>query len=75
MQAPCNLNVTDLAYKTGNHPLQLAPGASRSLVLRLGRSHQWYDFSVTVAGESHYLRRYAGRVETGKSGFSDPAMA
>jgi phospholipase C len=75
MQAPCNLNVTDLAYKTGNHPLQFAPGASRSLILRLGRSHQWYDFNVTVAGESQYLRRYAGRVETGKSGFSDPAMA
>ena len=75
MQAPCNLNVTDLAYKSGNHPMLLAAGASRSLILRLGRSHQWYDFNVTVAGESHYLRRYAGRVETGKSGFSDPAMA
>ena len=23
MQAPCNLNVTDLAYKTGNHPIRL----------------------------------------------------
>jgi phospholipase C len=53
----------------------LAAGVSRSLILRLARSHQWYDFNVTVAGESHYLRRYAGRVDTGKSGFSDPAMA
>jgi phospholipase C len=46
-----------------------------SLVLRLNRSHQWYDFSVTIAGVDRYLRPYAGRVETGKAGFSDPAMA
>jgi phospholipase C len=69
------LNVTDLAYKSGNHPLRLDAGSSHVLALRLGRSHQWYDFNVTVAGASHFLRRYAGRVETGKSGFSDPAMA
>jgi phospholipase C len=69
------LNVADLAYKSGNQSMRLAAGASRSIVLRLGRSHQWYDFSVKVAGAGQYLRRYAGRVETGKSGFSDPAMA
>jgi hypothetical protein len=27
------------------------------------------------AGANQYLRRYAGRVETGKAGVSDPAMA
>jgi phospholipase C len=75
LQSPCNLTVTDLSYKSGNHPFLLAAGATRSLRLSLGRSHQWYDFNVTVAGASHFLRRYAGRVETGKSGFSDPAMA
>jgi phospholipase C len=75
LPSPCTLNVTDLAYKSGNHLMLLRPGSSRSLVLRLGRSHQWYDFSVTVAGASQYLRRYAGRVETGKPGISDPAMA
>ena len=64
--------------------MRLGAGASRSLVLHLGSSHQWYDFSVTVVapktlratmGAGQYLRRYAGRVETGKPGFSDPAMA
>jgi phospholipase C len=53
----------------------LGAGASRSMVLHLGRSHQWYDFGVTIAGAGRYLRRYAGRVETGKAGVSDPAMA
>jgi phospholipase C len=75
LQVPCTLNVTDLGYKSGKHSMRLGAGAKRSLVLHLGGSHQWYDFSVTVAGAGQYLRRYAGRVETGKSGFSDPAMA
>jgi phospholipase C len=75
LQVPCTLNVTDLGYKSGKHSMRLGAGAKRSLVLHLGGSHQWYDFSMTVAGAGQYLRRYAGRVETGKSGFSDPAMA
>jgi hypothetical protein len=36
--------------------------------------HRWYDFNVTIAGVDPFLRRLAGRVETGKSGFSDPVM-
>lgn len=75
LQAPCTLNVADLAYKSGNRSMLLRAGVSRSIVLHLGRSHHWYYFGVTVAGAGQYLRRYAGRVETGKSGFSDPAMA
>jgi len=75
LTSPCTLNVADVAYKSGNRSLVLAPGAKRSLVMRLARSHQWYDFAVTVAGQARYRRRYAGRVETGKAGFSDPAMA
>jgi phospholipase C len=55
--------------------MMLEARASRSIVLHLESSHQWYDFGVTIEGASQFLRRYAGRVETGKSGFSDPAMA
>jgi phospholipase C len=71
----CTLDVTDLSYKGGNHSMLLDAGASRSIVLPLGGSHQWYDFGVTIAGSGAYVRRFAGRVETGKPGFSDPAMA
>jgi phospholipase C len=42
--------------------------------MALVKSHYWYDFSVTIAGADGFLRRFAGRVETGKSGFSDPLM-
>jgi phospholipase C len=75
MQAACTLSIRDLSYKSADRSMRLEAGANRSIVLRLGGTHQWYDFGVTVAGEGRYLRRFAGRVETGKPGFSDPAMA
>ena len=34
----------------------------------------WYDFTVTIDGDSSYKRRFAGRIETGKDSFSDPYM-
>jgi phospholipase C len=68
------LLVQDHGYKTGDFTLTLKPGARRMLVMSPSRSHGWYDFSTTIAGEGQFLRRFAGRVETGKSGFSDPVM-
>lgn len=50
LHVPSTLNVTDFSYKSGNHSMLLGAGASRSMVLHLGRSHQWYDFGVTIAG-------------------------
>jgi phospholipase C len=39
------------------------------------RDHgDWYDFSVTVEDVSGYLRRLAGRMESGRHGVSDPAF-
>ncbi|MGW0756688.1 phosphocholine-specific phospholipase C [Streptomyces sp. NPDC002814] len=40
----------------------------------LGASGQWYDLTVTSASDSAFLRRFAGRVETGRPGVSDPAV-
>ena len=44
------------------------------ITINLGNSYGWYDFSIRVAGFNHFERRYAGRVETGKMSYSDPAM-
>ncbi len=66
------LRVKDHGYKSGNHTIVIEPGGGRTLVMALGQSHHWYDFSVGIAGADRFLRRFAGRVETGKSGFSDP---
>jgi hypothetical protein len=51
----------------------IEPGDNRSLVMALGQSHHGCDFSVTIAGADQFLRRFAGRVETGKGGFSESA--
>ena len=51
----------------------VARGTS-SLVLPLGASGGWYDFSVRVNGQADFSRRFAGRMETGADSTSDPAM-
>jgi len=47
---------------------------SNVVVLDLAKSFGWYDFSVKVRGFDHFEKRYAGRVETGRSSYSDPFM-
>lgn len=34
----------------------------------------WYDFTIRGKGKSTFLKRYAGKVETGKLGITDPLM-
>ncbi len=69
------LRITDHATGTASRVISLHAGNKQSVVLNLKRSLRWYDFSVTIAGADMFLRRYAGRVETGQPGFSDPGMA
>ena len=68
------LAIQDHGYKGSDRALAIEPGRERSVVMKLAASYRWYDFSVTVAGAERYLRRFAGRVETGEDGFSDPVM-
>jgi len=37
-------------------------------------SDNWYDLAIRVEGDSAYLRRFAGKVETGRPGRTDPAI-
>jgi len=64
------IEITDHAYKSGNHTLK----GSSKLNLDLSKSFGWYDFSVKVKGFNNFEQRFAGRVETGKTSFSDPLM-
>lgn len=72
------VQVVDNAYQTKARSIVLekagAKGASQGVMLALKNSYNWYDFSVNVVGFSDFEQRYAGRVETGKAGFSDPLM-
>jgi phospholipase C len=49
-------------------------GATVRHIFGLGRSRRWYDLTVTSDAEPAFLRRFAGHVENGRPGVSDPAV-
>jgi phospholipase C len=53
----------------------LAAGASLVDTWAVKDSAGWYDLNVTAAASETFLRRLAGRVETGLPSTSDPATA
>ncbi|MEO6705387.1 MAG: phospholipase domain-containing protein, partial [Ginsengibacter sp.] len=72
--SPVDVMIHSNAYDYGSpFPMKIASGKTKKNNWLLAKSGNWYDFSVKM-GEG-YLRRFAGRVETGKPGVSDPAMA
>jgi len=71
---PQTVEIVDHAYKTNNHKKVLPASGKLNMVLNLEKSHHWYDFSVKITGHNSFEKRYAGRVETGRSGYSDPFM-
>lgn len=73
-RSPLTIGIVDHAYETQQQTKTLMPGDQSTLLLDLSSSFNWYDFSITVAGEKTFERRLAGRVETGALGVSDPAM-
>ena len=72
------IEIKDNAYK--NKPIKRVVASSgkkngnASIILNLGKSFGWYDFTIHVQGYDHFERRYAGHVETGKTSFTDPFM-
>jgi phospholipase C len=69
-----SIEITDNAYKSNNHTLVIPAGGKASRLLTLEKSFGWYDVSVKVKGSDQFEQRFAGRVETGRSSFSDPLM-
>jgi len=71
-QHAVRLSVRASAYHLdGPWPLHLVPKRHTTIEHSLIGSHGWYDFTVT--GE-RFLRRFAGRVETGAPSVTDPAL-
>lgn len=71
----CHIEIKDNAYK--NNPLfKTIPSSEKeNRVLGLKKSFGWYDFSIRVKGYPHFMKRYAGHVETGQESYSDPVMS
>ncbi|MGB3818200.1 phospholipase domain-containing protein, partial [Achromobacter pulmonis] len=61
-------------HYAGHHEPALAPGVGATLAWNLAASGGWYDFSVRADDAPGFIRRFAGRIETGAPSSSDPAM-
>ncbi|RFZ95552.1 phospholipase C, phosphocholine-specific [Mucilaginibacter conchicola] len=73
---PLTVEVTDNAYKTASKQLIVREEsfAPQTIKLDLSKQQGWYDFTIRVKGFADFKKRYAGRVETGKTSISDPYM-
>jgi phospholipase C len=65
--------IHDNSYHTDAIIKTIPAAHAESAVLPLQQSHGWYDFTVKVKG-SEAEARFAGRVETGRTSFTDPLM-
>ncbi|MFI9722786.1 phosphocholine-specific phospholipase C [Streptomyces sp. NPDC052396] len=69
----CRLTVVN-GYGGKRETLKLRPGAHLVHTVDLRHTKRWYDLSVTSDHDSGFLRRFAGHVENGEPGVSDPAL-
>ncbi|RYF51337.1 MAG: DUF756 domain-containing protein, partial [Comamonadaceae bacterium] len=68
-----DITVRANAYRQdGPWVYSIDPNMQREPRWSLADTHDWYDFTVTMDGG--FERRFAGRMETGAHGVSDPAM-
>ena len=71
-----SLAITIADHSYGALPVDRIVDAEEQLrlVIDTESSHGWYDLSIYLDGYHEYDWRFAGRVETGAWGSSDPAM-
>jgi phospholipase C len=72
--APCTFNLAANAYAQLRQLYTLAPRTELVVRIPVAGNSYWYDFSATVSSQPDYVRRFAGRVETGRHTVSDPAL-
>ncbi|KUM78117.1 phosphocholine-specific phospholipase C [Streptomyces curacoi] len=71
--ASVRLKVTN-GYGGPATTVTVRPGATVRRTVDLAASRRWYDLTVTSHADPAFLRRFAGHVENGRPGVSDPAI-
>ncbi|MFH8469456.1 phosphocholine-specific phospholipase C [Streptomyces sp. NPDC017991] len=69
-----NLKLTD-GYGGRPRSFKVRPGATVKHTVDLRAGRRWYDLTVVSDADASFLRRFAGHVENGRVGVSDPAIA
>lgn len=62
------------AYGGATQTVRVAAGGTATYTADLSTTGRWYDVKVTSGADTTFLRRFAGHVETGAPGISDPAI-
>jgi phospholipase C len=73
-QRAYSIKVQDNAYRMADLLRSVEPNGMAELAIDTKLGLGWYDLTVSVASNKMFHKRYAGRVETGQLGYSDPAM-
>lgn len=64
----------DGSYKQPSQRVPISPGEQKKVQIDLSKSYGWYDVIVTVEGQLNFEEQFAGKVETGEVGKTDPLM-
>ncbi|MEU6763006.1 phosphocholine-specific phospholipase C [Streptomyces sp. NPDC046853] len=72
--ADVDLSVSN-AYGGGAQTFKVKAGGTVQHTVDLRASKRWYDVTVKSDADGTFLRRFAGHVENGLAGVSDPAIA
>ncbi|MGD1220950.1 phosphocholine-specific phospholipase C [Streptomyces krungchingensis] len=67
------LKLTD-GYGARPRSFKVRPGVTVKHTVDLRSSKRWYDLTVVSDADAGFLRRFAGHVENGRPGVSDPAI-
>lgn len=72
------VDISDNAFSSVGKTITLGAAGTKSgtaiHIFDTVKGQGWYDFSITVTENNVFEKRYAGRVETGKPGITDPVM-
>ncbi len=68
------LLLADATYKKNIRKVVVESASTVKEVIHLSESFNWYDVTIARETNSHFFKRYAGRVETGNHSKTDPVM-
>jgi len=69
------LNFEDVSYGQEKKSIQLKGGQSIRIHFDLAKQNFWYDIRITCTGSPNFEEKYAGRLEFGNAGKSDPLLS
>lgn len=72
--SPLELKISDGYSIDAGKTITIAAGSQKTLLMELSKNSGWYDYTLSVTGNSVYKKQYAGHVEDGHESITDPLM-